>query len=130
MQMIRTSAVTLIISLALTSLACSGFVSDQRTRDRQSNIEQAKRDDTRCQEQGHEYPSPAYTRCRQAQQDQREQRQLFALEIIDPQQDYMDAHDPRRRLSTQRGEFRCEERSWQETRWIQCRTYPREEDSP
>jgi len=127
MQIIRTTALALITGLALTSLACSGFLSDQRTRDRQANIEQAKQDDARCREQGFEFPSAAYTRCRQAQQDRREQRQLFSLEIIDPQQDYMEVNDPRRRLSTERGEFRCEERGWQETHWIQCRTYPRED---
>jgi|GEM_PF-2566023 len=120
----------LLVLLLSGSLACSNFISDQRTRDRQSNIDRAMRDDARCQEKGHEYPSPAYTRCRQSLQDQRERRQVFSLELIDPQDDYMmDPNDPRRRLTSERGDFRCEERQWEETRWIQCRTWPREDET-
>ncbi|MDQ2069367.1 hypothetical protein [Natronospira bacteriovora] len=114
----------LCLTLILVSMlaACANFVQDQRARDRQAAIDQAMKDHERCEQEGHSFPSTGYTRCRQSLQDQREARQLHALRLIDPE-DPATARDPHHRPTTARGDFRCEEREWGQTRWIDCRTY-------
>ncbi|MEA5444738.1 hypothetical protein VCB98_02780 [Gammaproteobacteria bacterium AB-CW1] len=109
--------------LAFTT-ACAGFIQDRQTRDRQARIERAIQDDATCRQQGREFPSTAYTRCRQSLQDQREWRQLRALEILEPEPMGAGVRDPFHRPSSERGDFRCEKRRWEETEWIECGVYP------
>jgi len=116
-----------VIGVILLLLAgCANFAQEQRTRQLQATIGQAMKDDETCREEGREYPSVAYTRCRQSLQDKREQRRLFGLQLIEGEQEPMDLNDPRTRPSSQRGDFRCEQRQWGDTEWIDCRTYQEE----
>lgn len=114
--------VCLTILMLLLLMGCANFIQDRQTRDRQAYIEQAMRDDAKCREEGRRYPSTGYTRCRQSLKDQREQRQLYALRTIE-RDETTGMREPDHRPTTARGDFRCEERIWENTEWIDCRTY-------
>ncbi len=109
------AATVLMLSLA----ACGGFVDDRRIADRQAHIKQAKEDDRRCRERGYEFPEDAYVSCRKALLDRREERQLYRWSLIEDEPDPLPGRGPR--LTTDRGDFECRERQWEDTEWIDCR---------
>lgn len=118
----RIMQVFLAILLLALLTGCANFIQDRKARDRQAHIEQAMEDDAACREEGHSYPSTGYIRCRQSLQNRREERKLYSLRTIDGDEGN-DARDPYHRPTTARGDFRCEERVWGDTQWIDCRTH-------
>lgn len=122
MTMARIARILLPVLLLSLLAGCANFIQDRKARDRQAHIEQAMRDDQSCREEGHRYPSIGYTRCRQSLQDKREQRQLYALRTIE-RDEATGMREPHHRPTTARGDFRCEERVWGNTEWIDCRTH-------
>jgi hypothetical protein len=109
---------------AILAAGCATWYEDRQVRERQARIGQAKADDAYCVDQGAEFPSEAYTRCRKRLQDDREARQLYRLETLE-RGDATRMRDPLGpdpvRPSTERGDFDCRERQWEDTRWIDCR---------
>lgn len=115
----KPTAALLVAALSgLFLTGCATFVDDRRVADRQAAIGQAKEDHATCEERGHEFPSQTYTFCRKSLQDRREERQLYRFSLLESE----DAERPQR-LTTDRGEFRCRERQWEETHWIECRAH-------
>lgn len=112
----HTRILLVIILPGLLMSGCATFVDDRRVADRQAAIGQAKKDDQTCVERGHEYPSEAYTYCRKGLLDRREERQLYRFGLMEGE-----PTDRSLRLTTDRGDFQCRERQWEDTEWIDCR---------